>query len=90
MTMDQRYVEAKQRRESLEAELSAATATYPAGTGAGNGGLTPDKVKQSPEWQAAHTAVKRAMKALQDWNAYMVRTFKRQMQAERRNRFAKR
>lgn len=77
------YETAKQVRTRLETELDQATASYPAGSGSGAMGLTPDHIKRTPGWQAAHTATRRAHERLRRHNMAMCKAFKAEMRAER-------
>lgn len=45
--------------------------------------LTPDSIKQTPEWQAAYRKERAAFNAMRDFNMYMARNFKKELRAER-------
>jgi len=56
------------------------------GTGSGLFGLTPDHVKATPQWRAAHFAYWQAHTALADLNRRNVKRFKREIAQEQRER----
>lgn len=84
------YAEAKAQNAAITAAHDAAGATLLAIPGVGTGamGLTPDRVKFSPEYTAAHRAERAAFAALRNHNAFMVKNFKREMAADRAARRA--
>jgi hypothetical protein len=51
-------------------------------------GLTPDAVKASLEWKADKAAFNKAFQALRNFNSVFVKTFAKEMRAERRARRA--
>lgn len=80
------YEEAKTMRDTLEANIakwSEILAAYPRGPM----GLTPDHLKQTPEWQHAKAECDKAFEALRRFNRVFVKRFRREIQAERRKRF---
>lgn len=46
-------------------------------------GLTPDSIKQTPEWKAAYYRERAAFNAIRDFNAFMTRNFKKEMRDAR-------
>lgn len=82
------YRNAKARQAQLEQAVKAAELALSAipGVGCGPFGLTPDKVKVTPEYQAAKAAFDSAFARLRDFNASFVRTFARELRDERRAR----
>ncbi len=76
------YEEAKVVKADLEAKL-AAIVTPPL-AGSGPMGLTPDHVKATPEWKAYRIAHDTAFAALRNFNGWYVKTFKKEIRAERR------
>lgn len=79
------YIAWRARRDQLAASLAAASARWNAipGTGSGALGLTPDSVKQTPEWQACYDEYWHAHKALASHNAAGVRRWRRELGQER-------
>jgi hypothetical protein len=59
-----------------------------AGVGTGRMGLTPDEVKFSPAYRAAHAAYQRAAAALRTFNVRYAKAFKRELATERAERRA--
>jgi len=49
-------------------------------------GLTPDHIRSSPEWKEARKASENAFSELRDFNAWFVKTFKKEYAAERHNK----
>lgn len=81
------YAEAEKTRATLEKAMSDASAAYTAlGGGSGPTGLTPDAIRLLPEVRAAKAASAAAFRRLQDHNAFMVKTFSREMKAARDER----
>jgi hypothetical protein len=80
------------RRDELAANHARAANQWRAipGNGAGPMGLTPDSVKQSPEWQSAYAAYWRAHNALAGHNAAGVKLYRRELAQEQRERRAAR
>lgn len=82
------YADAKKLRETLYANMDAAIQTlqsFPKGAL----GLTPDSVKASAEWQRANAQFQHWFAQVRLFNADFNKAFKKQIQAERRARFAK-
>lgn len=79
------FEEAKIIRAEIAAKAEAANAVLMAIPGIGGGamGLTPDRVKSTKAYQEAHRAMRQAFAAERHHNAFMVKTFKREMAAER-------
>lgn len=83
--------EAKIEREMSEAEqaLKFITAEISRRLGVserGPMGLTPDAVKEMPEWRAAKTRVDKAFAQLRAFNAAFVKRFAKELRAERAER----
>ena len=49
-------------------------------------GLTPDHVRVLPEWREARKASENSFAELRNFNAWFVKTFKKEYVAERRNK----
>ena len=83
------YAEAKQLKAQLEGNLDVASKALRAIPGIGSGpmGLTPDAVKNSPEYRAASAAYDVAFAALRNFNGQFVKAFKAEYAAERRERY---
>lgn len=79
------FQDAKQRRDELEATLSAVT--YPVVV-RGPMGLPSEADRLSAPYQAARQAEAKAMKALQDFNKVFVKQFKKELKQERDARLA--
>ena len=72
-------------RDRIEHELAEATAAinaFPKGAM----GFTPDHIRVLPEWRAAKVRVDKAFKALQNFNVVYVKTFKKELAAQRAQR----
>jgi hypothetical protein len=52
-------------------------------------GIVPDHIREIPEYQTAKKAVDRNFAELRNFNGWFVKQFKKEIQADRRNRFAK-
>jgi hypothetical protein len=76
------YEQAKTRRDALEAAVKAIK--FPDGTN-GNGRITPDHVKFSPEYKAAKEAFNAAFAELRSFNEWYVKTFRDAIRDERRS-----
>ena len=86
-----RVEEAKVEREMSEAEqaLKFITADVAQRLGVperGPTGLTPDAVKETPEWRAAKASVDKAFARLRAFNAVFVKKFAKELRAERSER----
>lgn len=82
------YANAKAAGEALQARVDAAGAALGALSGGGPMGLTPDDVKASPAWRTAKAAFDQAFARLRRFNAGFVKTYRAEIKAERRARFA--
>ena len=51
-------------------------------------GLTPDHIRVLPEWRAAKVRGDKAFKALQNFNVVYVKTFKKELAAQRAQRIS--
>lgn len=81
------YAIAKAAQKNLEEVcnvLSAKLNTYPKG----KMGLTPDAVKCTPEWKSDKAAFQKAFAAFRNFNQSFVKTYKKEMREERRERYA--
>ena len=52
-------------------------------------GLTPDHIRELPEWKEANNEFKTSFAQLRKFNSWYVKTFKKEIQADRRNRYKK-
>ena len=50
-------------------------------------GMTPEHIRVTPEWQAAHAAFWAARDELRKANLFMLRNFKREVAADRKARY---
>jgi hypothetical protein len=85
------YEEAKNYKKELESkcqnagdELNAITAGHKSAMG-----LTPDYIKSLPEYNKAIHAYSLHFQTLRSFNQFYVKTFKKEIAAERRNKFKK-
>ncbi|GGB09241.1 hypothetical protein GCM10011491_41500 [Brucella endophytica] len=80
------FVAAKQKQAILEQEYREAGAALKSFPGSGSGvlGLTPDAVRELPEWQSAKRRHDTAFSSLRDFNAAFVKAFHKELRAERR------
>lgn len=77
------YALALAEHDAIEAECEAANQHWKSvgGTQKGPMGLTPDHIKATPEWSAAHTAYDKALRKLQRFNRGFLKQYKREWQA---------
>lgn len=82
------YQEAKNTKATLESEVSVCETTLKSLTqGHKNSmGLTPDHIKALPEYKSAKLAFDQAFKNLQNFNSYFIKTFKKEINQERKTR----
>lgn len=75
-------------RDALQARARQMAARLDAipGTGSGLFGLTPDHIKATPQWRAAHFAYWQAHTALADLNRRNVKRFRHELAQEQRER----
>ena len=83
--------EAKVEREMAEAEQALTSITAEIAerfdvSERGPMGMTPDIVKEAPEWQAAKARAARAFAQLRSFNAAFVKRFAKELRAERAER----
>jgi hypothetical protein len=52
-------------------------------------GIVPDHIRETPEYQTAKKAVDKNFAELRNFNQWFVKTFKKEIQADRRNRYKK-
>lgn len=50
-------------------------------------GMTPDHVKAMPEWQKAKREFDKAFSELRNYNGWYMKTFKKEVMAERKNKY---
>jgi hypothetical protein len=50
-------------------------------------GLVPDRIRETPEYQTVKKAVDKNFAELRNFNGWFVKTFKKEIQADRRNRY---
>ena len=79
------FEEAKAEEALVEKEMSEAQAALD-GFPRGPTGLTPDAVKETPEWQAAKALANKAFARLRAFNAVFVKRFAKELRAERAER----
>lgn len=83
------YQEAKMRKQELEeinSEHSARLNTFDKN----HLGMTPDHIRDTSEWKQAKKDFDQSFAELRNFNGWYVKTFKKEIQSDRRNRFAKR
>ena len=81
------YTQAKARADALNAAHVAACepmAAFPKGAM----GMTPDAVRNTTEWRNAYAAERRAFAELRAFNAWYVKAFRAERNAERSQRLA--
>lgn len=79
------YHIAKQAKEIAERTHEQAVAELKAASGDVKGpfGLTPDHIKQTPEWNKAFRAERKAFADLRAINKYVSKNYKKELRAER-------
>jgi hypothetical protein len=80
------YATAKTEKAALEIKYRAACkqlASLP-GVGSSKMGLTPDEVRQTPEYRAAQDQYRAAFRRLQEYNRWFCKLFKNEIRTERR------
>jgi len=84
------YTEAKIYREALYQahDITARDLRALSSGKRGPMGLTPDHIKQTPEWKSAYRRERQAFERLRNHNAYMAKAFKKEMREERKAKFA--
>lgn len=84
------YERAKEVKAQCERDHNIAVATLMdvSGIEKGQFGLTPDRIKSTPEWKAAFRAERVAFSQLRSINGFMSKNFKKEMAAERKERRA--
>lgn len=84
------FERAKAKRDGIEARLKTAGAELDrlieAHGGPGKMGLTPDAVKQMPEYKRLRAQVESSLRELQNFNVAFTKTFKKELAAERKAR----
>jgi hypothetical protein len=85
------YEEAKVIKQQLNEKVDADSATLKEFDKYGLGvmGLTPDHVKEMPEWKLAKQNFEKSFAELRNFNGWFVKQFKKEYAAERKNRFKK-
>lgn len=83
------YQIAKQSKIVLENALDNADKTLKSFDSYGKTsiGLTPDSVKAMPEWRQAKAAFDRAFAELRAFNGWYMKTFKKEIMQERKNKY---
>ncbi len=83
--MNTEYETAKNYVRTIEKQCELAEAALKALPGINSGpmGLTPDHIKQSPEYIAAKRTYKRAFNVLRDVNSNFLKRFAKEIKAER-------
>lgn len=81
------YTEAKQIAQTLW-DASRTSSAVLNGFPKGSMGLTPDSVRATPEWKVAKAQEDSDFKKLQNWNTFYVKTFKKEINAERAAKYA--
>lgn len=82
------FLEAKQLKQELEKTNQACSNRLNAFE-KNTIGMTPDHIRQLPEWQQAKRDYNHSFSELKKFNEWYVKTFKKQIQADRRNRLTK-
>lgn len=87
--MTPQFIIAKQRKKAMETALDVAGKALKAFDSYGKTemGLTPDHVKAMPEWQQAKQEYDLAFTQLRDFNCWYVKTFKKEIAAERKEKY---
>lgn len=87
-TQSDAFVVAKQTRDGLESECRRCSDILNAhpGHASGHAGITPDRIKASPEWKEKKNAVDVALRNLQNFNQRFTKTFKNELAQERAER----
>lgn len=85
------FEEAKAQQEIIQSKVDECSATLKEFDkfGKGNMGVTPDHIKAMPEWKQAFQNYHAAFNQLRNFNGWYVKTFKKELRAERANRFKK-
>ena len=80
---------AKQSKTMLENALDAADKALKAFDKYGKSemGMTPDFVREMPEWQQAKKEFDKAFAELRNFNGWYVKTFKKEITAERKEKY---
>lgn len=78
------YAQFKARAGALDAEMIRASAALKAVPGVGSGamGLTPDAVRQTPEYRSAKSASDNAFQAIRAYNGTHAGRFKKEIKAD--------
>lgn len=84
------FQEAKERKIHLESACCVADIALKSIDGVGTGamGLTPDSVRNSPEYKAAREAFSQSFARLRAFNAFFVKAFKTELKEERNTKRA--
>ena len=84
------YEEAKTYRNEMEARHKIDTITIKAFDKYRNNiGIVPDHIRETPEYQNASQACDRNFAELRNFNGWFVKTFKKEIRADRRNKYSK-
>lgn len=86
------FEKAKEKRNSIESRMKSASSRMEELKNAHGGeskmGLTPDVVKNSPEWKQAHSDFNNALRELQTFNTGFTKTFKKELAEERKLKYS--
>lgn len=84
------FKEAKEHKTHLESVCYAADIALKSIDGVGTGamGLTPDSVKNSPEYKAAREAFSQSFARLRAFNEFFIKAFKTELKEERNTKRA--
>jgi hypothetical protein len=87
--MTTQFIIAKQSKKALEDCLDIADKALKAFDSYGKSemGMTPDHVKAMPEWQAAKKDFDQAFAQLRNFNGWYVKTFKKEIAQERKEKY---
>ena len=83
------FIVAKQDKTTLENALDAADKALKAFDKYGKSemGMTPDFVKEMPEWQQSKKEFDKAFAELRNFNGWYVKTFKKEIAAGRKEKY---
>ena len=87
--MNTQFTIAKQSKKALETALDVADKALKAFDSYGKSemGMTPDHVKAMPEWQQAKKDFDLAFAQLRNFNGWYVKTFKKEIAQERKEKY---
>lgn len=88
MTAQMTFAQATALRDTVD-EINTRHSEILAQFPKGPMGLTPDVVKESPEWKRAKADFENSFAKLREFNSWYVKTFKKEIAAARAARYAK-